>query len=211
MLKDKGIPEIHSNNLIALLDLTKERVLDRRASENNSDQQMKVIEDPLEIDTSQDQDFSSVSSASINEISKNGILDQIAEIKELFKNQSNLLDNFKHDLNHSPKSPKSPKSPLSPNGSRDFLRPRLGSKEFIPRMREGISSIESVFAKAISENNEEEYSVIASTLLGIGQRHSVKHSEENTQPLLRFLKRRKKRMGFRNQAFLVSHLNMLNI
>lgn len=206
--KEEKNPEIHSNNLIALLDLTKERVLDRRVSENNFDQQMRVLEDPLEIETSEDQDFSSVSSNSINEVSKNGILDQIAEIKELFKNQSNLLENFKHDLNDSPKSPK---SPLSPNGSINYLRPRLGSKEFIPRMREGISSIESVFAKAITENNEEEYSVIASTLLGINQKAPNRYPEDNTQPLLSFLKRPKKRLNFRNQAFIVSHMNMLNI
>ena len=50
--KEKKVPELHSNNLIALLDLTKERMLDRRPSESNPAHYMKDIQESLEIDIS---------------------------------------------------------------------------------------------------------------------------------------------------------------
>ena len=205
--KEKITHKGHHNDLIALLDMTKERVLERKVSEYCPSQfEQNVAED----EDCKDMDYSSVSSSSINEMSKTGILDQIAEIKELFKNQSQKLENFKHDVSKSPQSPKSPKSPKSPNLSREFLRPRVGSKEFIPRMREGISSIESVFAKAIIENNEEDYSIIASTLLGIGQKKLKKHLRPKHEPILSFLKKPKK-LSFKEQVFIKSHVSIFTI
>lgn len=202
--KEKIAYEGQHNDLIALLDMTKERVLERRVSEYYPSQ---FERNDIGDEDCKDMDISSVSSNSINEVSKNGILEQIAEIKELFKNQSHMLDDFKHDYNHSPKSPKSPKSPRSPNGSKEFFRPKVGSKEFIPRMREGISSIESVFAKAIIENGEEDYSIIASALLGIGQNNPKKKLRPKHEPVLSFLKGSKK-LNFKDQAFIKSHLSI---
>lgn len=232
--------ESNSSQILALLDRTKERLLDRRQSE--------AIPAQVKIDTeankSDDFDLSSVSSSSMNEISRNNLLDQIAEMKEMFRAQELAIDSMQNEFSYSPKSPRSPRSPKSsisslihhsPRSPRSPLSPRSPRSPMSPdspkalrtrkmqtnpkhsnkltkrSSKEAINSGESALGKVSGNKDEEQdYSIFASTLLGYGS-SGVKRTE-NVQdgPVLRFL-RKTKPFVFSKQVLLRSCISILNL
>ena len=161
-------------------------------------------------------------------------MDQIAEIKEMFRAQELVIDSMQNEFTYSPKSPKSPKSPLSPRSPRSPHSPHSprtpdspkafksrkkpknpvnNSNAPIPRIsREGISSIESAFGRAMITNKDEDedYSVFASTLLGLGSEGIKKGENSREKPVLKFLAKSKP-FVFKKKVLLRGCISVLNL
>ncbi|OMJ90258.1 hypothetical protein SteCoe_7367 [Stentor coeruleus] len=182
--------DLDTNHLVSLLDKAKQKLKEKKNAElTSSDKQnTENDEDIARSHNKEDVEISWLSLNSSNEKVSSFLLEQITEIKELFKNQEQMFEKFQEAENFGAKG-KEAKENEENKGKADLEH--------------------SPFYDPLLSSEERNHSA-ASTLIGCNKSEFQKDPYIKTEPIVNFAKK-SSRLKFSEKAMIASHLSTLNL